>query len=100
MRTNAAASSSSTRSPHAVHRAEHHRHQESDSYATDPMPDYENHSQEALEPRVGLRVVHETFGSGRIVALDGRGEDARAVVEFASVGRKKLLLKFARLKTG
>ena len=100
MRTNAAASSSSTRSPHAVHRAEHHRHQESDSYATDPMPDYENHSQEAFELRVGLRVVHETFGSGRIVALDGRGEDARAVVEFASVGRKKLLLKFARLKTG
>ncbi len=64
------------------------------------MPDYENHSQEEFQPRVGLRVVHETFGDGRIVALDGRGEDARAVVEFAGVGRKKLLLKFARLKAG
>jgi DNA helicase-2/ATP-dependent DNA helicase PcrA len=71
-----------------------------ESYASDPMPDYENHSQEVFQPQVGSRVVHETFGAGRIVALDGHGEDARAIVEFDGVGRKKLLLKFARLKAG
>ncbi len=68
-------------------------------HASDPMPDYENESQEQFQPRVGTRVMHETFGRGRIVALDGRGENARAVVDFESVGRKHLMLKFARLKT-
>ncbi len=67
-------------------------------HASDPMPDYENESQEPFQARVGTRVVHATFGRGRIVALDGRGENARAVVDFESVGRKQLLLKFANLK--
>jgi DNA helicase-2/ATP-dependent DNA helicase PcrA len=59
---------------------------------------YEDESQEVISPRVGLRVLHESFGKGRIVALQGEGENARAVVDFESVGRKHLLLKFARLK--
>ncbi len=70
-----------------------------DEHASDPMPDYENESQEPIQARVGTRVVHATFGRGRIVALDGRGENARAIVDFESVGRKHLLLKFAHLKT-
>jgi DNA helicase II / ATP-dependent DNA helicase PcrA len=71
-----------------------------DSFTADPMPDYENHSQDDFQPRMGQRVVHETFGAGRIVALDGHGENARAIVEFESVGRKKLMLKFAKLRAG
>jgi DNA helicase-2/ATP-dependent DNA helicase PcrA len=67
-------------------------------HASDPMPDYENESQELFQVRIGSRVMHATFGRGRIVALDGRGENARAVVDFESVGRKQLLLKFAHLK--
>jgi DNA helicase-2/ATP-dependent DNA helicase PcrA len=68
-------------------------------HASDPMPDYENESQEPFQAKVGTRVTHETFGHGRIVALDGRGENARAIVDFESVGRKQLLLKFAHLKS-
>jgi DNA helicase-2/ATP-dependent DNA helicase PcrA len=62
------------------------------------MPAYEDESQDMPELRIGLRVSHETFGAGRIVALTGRGEQARAVVEFESVGRKNLMLKFAHLR--
>ncbi len=64
----------------------------------DTMPSYEEESQDMPELRVGTRVSHETFGPGRIVALSGRGEQARAVVEFESVGRKNLMLKFAHLR--
>jgi DNA helicase-2/ATP-dependent DNA helicase PcrA len=38
------------------------------------------------------------FGTGRIVAITGSGPEARAVVDFESVGRKHLMLKFANLK--
>ncbi len=88
----------SMRTPRTVLHPSRHRAPETDQFAADTMPDYENHSQEEFEPRVGLRVTHETFGTGHIVALDGHGDDARAIVEFTSVGRKKLLLKFARLR--
>ena len=47
---------------------------------------------------VGARVTHESFGRGKIVALDGRGEQARAIVDFDGIGRKHLMLKFAHLR--
>lgn len=74
---------------------------EEKKYFTDTMPDYENESQDPLTRlhKVGARVVHENFGPGRIVAINGAGGDARAVVDFESVGRKQLMLKFANLKT-
>ncbi|HEX9005692.1 MAG TPA: UvrD-helicase domain-containing protein [Bacteroidota bacterium] len=66
--------------------------------AGDPMPDYESESQEFVPPKVGARVFHDSFGKGRIVALEGRGENTRAVVDFENVGRKNLMLKYARLR--
>ncbi len=69
-------------------------------YSSDPVPRYEDESQDQLHARVGLPVVHESFGKGRIVALDGGGDNARAIVDFENVGRKHLLLKFAHLRTG
>ena len=72
----------------------------SDPAPSEPMPRYEDESQEHLALRVGLAVTHETFGPGRIVALDGKGDNARAIVDFASAGRKQLLLKFAHLRAG
>ena len=72
---------------------------ETDSqYHSDPMPNYEDESQIAPQVRVGAKVVHETFGAGKIVAIDGRGDSARAIVDFESVGRKHLMLKFANLR--
>ena len=71
---------------------------ESQKYFADPLPDYEGESQDPLQVKIGSRVTHETFGSGRILAIDGRGENARAIVDFDSVGRKHLMLKFANLR--
>jgi Superfamily I DNA and RNA helicases len=47
---------------------------------------------------VGKRILHERFGEGEIVALEGRGSDAKATVEFKNAGKKMLLLKFAKFK--
>ena len=70
-------------------------------YFVDSMPDYENESQAPAAPghKVGSRVIHEAFGKGRILAVDGRGDNARATVDFESVGRKNLMLKFANLRS-
>ncbi len=71
-----------------------------DHYFGDHLPDYENESQAPVTYRVGSRVIHDTFGTGRVIAVDGKGENARAVVDFETVGRKNLMLKFANLRMG
>ncbi len=46
----------------------------------------------------GERVVHETFGSGSVVEVSGFGHDLRVTVDFDGVGRKRLLVRYARLE--
>jgi DNA helicase-2/ATP-dependent DNA helicase PcrA len=53
---------------------------------------------ELLGLQVGDQVVHGRWGEGDVLTVDGTGEDAEAEVDFASVGRKKLLLRMAPLK--
>ncbi len=60
--------------------------------------DYASQSQEDMQLRVGAVVEHEVFGTGKIMQLAGRGDDAKALVYFNSVGKKQLMLKFARLR--
>ena len=47
---------------------------------------------------VGMEIEHQRFGRGRVMAIEGNGENTKATIEFQSVGRKQLLLKFARYK--
>jgi len=47
--------------------------------------------------RVGEDVIHRTWGEGVILAIDGDGDRAEAVVRFASKGEKRLLLAWAPL---
>ena len=47
---------------------------------------------------VGATVTHQTFGAGKVIAVEGVGERAAATVFFRSVGQKKLKLKFAGLQ--
>ena len=47
---------------------------------------------------VGNRVEHTKFGSGEVLSLEGSGPNQKAEIRFASVGVKKLLLQFAKLK--
>ncbi|NMB70824.1 MAG: ATP-binding domain-containing protein, partial [Bacteroidales bacterium] len=46
----------------------------------------------------GDSVVHERFGQGIIVSIDGEAPNKTASVEFEDSGRKKLLLRFAKLR--
>ncbi|TAL66243.1 MAG: ATP-dependent DNA helicase, partial [Bacteroidetes bacterium] len=43
-------------------------------------------------------VEHERFGKGTIISIEGRPPNNTATVEFVKDGRKKLLLRFAKLK--
>lgn len=47
--------------------------------------------------RLGDEVVHNKWGEGVVIALEGEGEDAQALVRFPSVGEKRLLLAWAPL---
>ncbi len=47
--------------------------------------------------RKGVRVRHEMFGIGTVMAIGGSGDMARVEVSFSGVGRKSLLIKFAKL---
>ena len=46
----------------------------------------------------GCVIEHERFGLGRVIRLEGDGENRKATVEFKNAGTKQLLLKFARFK--
>ena len=64
-----------------------------------PDDDFEpNYDQDAPRLVKGERVVHATFGSGRVVEVSGFGPDVRVTVEFEGVGRKKLVARYAGLK--
>ena len=47
--------------------------------------------------RVGLAVFHTKFGEGKVLAIEGQGDDARAQVAFARHGTKWLALSVAKL---
>ena len=46
----------------------------------------------------GTNVMHERFGKGQIVNLEGTGADKKAEIRFEIGGLKKLLLRFAKLQ--
>ena len=46
----------------------------------------------------GTKVMHERFGKGEIVNLEGVGGDKKAEINFEVGGIKKLLLRFAKLE--
>jgi DNA helicase-2/ATP-dependent DNA helicase PcrA len=48
--------------------------------------------------KVGDDVVHETFGEGVVLDVEGSGDRAEAVVNFRDAGEKRLLLAWAPIK--
>jgi DNA helicase-2/ATP-dependent DNA helicase PcrA len=72
---------------------------DSDShYFRDEQPDYDAEAVPAGALKSGTVVEHESFGRGRVVHVAGTGESLKAVVDFPGIGRKSLLLKYAKLK--
>ena len=52
----------------------------------------------SLRFRSGQSVVHERFGYGTVLRVEGAGEDAKLTVSFPGRGATRLLAKFAGLK--
>ncbi|MGH7483575.1 MAG: 3'-5' exonuclease, partial [Longimicrobiales bacterium] len=70
----------------------------------EPVPEYDglviDYSDAQEVPRFvkGERVRHPRFGRGTIRELTGFGRELKAVVEFESVGRKRIMLQYANLQ--
>jgi DNA helicase-2/ATP-dependent DNA helicase PcrA len=52
----------------------------------------------ALDLKEGMEVEHTRFGSGKVMSIEGKGNDKKAAIEFKGFGTKNLLLRFAKLK--
>ena len=46
----------------------------------------------------GTKVMHEKFGKGKVLRIEGSAPNEKATVFFPSAGQKQLLLKFAKLE--
>jgi len=45
----------------------------------------------------GDRVMHERFGEGEVISVEGESPNTTALINFRTAGTKKLLLRFAKL---
>jgi DNA helicase-2/ATP-dependent DNA helicase PcrA len=48
--------------------------------------------------QTGMDVLHEKFGEGKVIAMEGAGINKIATIFFEGFGQKKIMLKFARLQ--
>ena len=65
----------------------------------DAQPRMEHFESSPVEDiQAGMQVIHAQFGQGKVLSIEGTGGNRKAVVFFAAIGQKNLLLKFARLK--
>lgn len=55
-----------------------------------------NNSSASATLKAGDVILHERFGRGTVVCVDGSGMNEKATVDFEMAGQKQLLLKYAR----
>lgn len=48
--------------------------------------------------QVGMEVEHQKFGFGTVLDMEGATGDIKTTIQFKQVGKKQLLLKFAKLR--
>jgi DNA helicase-2/ATP-dependent DNA helicase PcrA len=65
-------------------------------YSDSQLPDDEESNGGGIA--VGARVIHPSFGRGVVRKREGRGDSAKAWVNFERAGLKLLVLKFANLR--
>ena len=68
------------------------------SFKTSTVAARSKRSREVISLAPGDRVVHDSFGMGTVVTVDGEGEKSVASVDFGSGGVKRLLLRYAPLE--
>jgi len=77
--------------PHAVRRTKGPEEQ--------PMPAYEDFSQETPSIYVGVHVKHPKFGAGIVLQIQGQGPDAKLTIFFNDLEeQKKLIYKYSNLE--
>jgi DNA helicase-2/ATP-dependent DNA helicase PcrA len=65
---------------------------------SEPGPERDPEPDDDYPLRVGARVRHASWGDGILTGIQKDGGDVVVTVNFASVGRKRLLLKYAPLE--
>ncbi|MDP2819988.1 MAG: 3'-5' exonuclease [Polaromonas sp.] len=66
-----------------------------ETFANPPVPPQRNAPAHGL--KTGMEVFHAKFGEGRVMMLEGSGDDARAQINFTRHGVKWLALSVAKL---
>ena len=69
-----------------------------DSRVEGPVDGGEGNSDNVHKIRVGMEVIHDKFGKGEVINLEGEKPNIKATVAFLGAGNKQLLLKFAKLR--
>lgn len=46
----------------------------------------------------GMRIEHQRFGKGQVIAIEGQGDARKAKVLFEETGEKQLVLKYAKIR--
>ena len=83
--------------------AKHGTHNLASLFEEEIEPDFGNEVRMVPEDQEdgvyhGMRVRHAQFGPGTIRKIEGEGDNQKVIVWFASVGPKKLLVRFAGLE--
>ncbi len=68
-----------------------------DTGSSSPAPVVSKAQEAATGLRVGMQVFHNKFGEGKVLTLEGSGDDARAQINFPRHGTKWLALSVAKL---
>ncbi len=68
---------------------------DSDSFKSPPVPVQKAEPAHGL--KAGQKVFHNKFGEGKVLAVEGTGDDARAQIDFPRHGVKWLALSVAKL---
>lgn len=55
-------------------------------------------SQDLKNLQAGMKVIHEKFNQGKVLDVEGAGDNKIATIFFEGVGNKKIMLKFAKLQ--
>ncbi len=53
---------------------------------------------DARKLQSGMNIEHAQFGQGRVLKIEGDGDNKKAIIFFQQFGEKKLLLRFAKVK--
>jgi DNA helicase II / ATP-dependent DNA helicase PcrA len=64
--------------------------------ATAPLADFKADDTSTLD--IGMKVQHERFGFGKITSLDGAIANKIATIDFGTMGQKKIMLNYAKLR--